>query len=102
MRQLQHVTHQLDRWLRANSRTERSRNDERNVGLHVLGRGVSCNAARLHNASEFMRGRRWSWRNDVWHSHPDATAASKLITRMTTGQARRHRGLPAPPFIKSA
>src|SRR5688500_17637354 len=78
MHQLQHVADQLNRNLRANSRTQRCRNDERHAGLHVLGGRMSCDAARLHNAPKLVRRRRRSWRNYIRYSDTDATTASKL------------------------
>ena len=79
MHELQQFVDQLNWSIRAKSAAERRWDDERNVGLHVLGRRVSIDAACLHNAAKYLRGWRGSWRDDVQHSDPDAAVASKLI-----------------------
>ena len=76
--QFLHFVDQLDGNLRANSRSERRWHDEWNVRLHVLGRRMSIVTARVYHTSEFVSGRRGSWRNYLRHSDSDATAASKL------------------------
>src|SRR5687768_909530 len=39
---------------------------------------MSSDSARLHNTSEFMRRRRRSWRDNIWHPDSNATASSEL------------------------
>jgi hypothetical protein len=78
MYQFQQLANQLNWRVCAKRVTERRRDDQWNVGLHVLGSGVSIVAARVHGASEFMRGRRGRRRNYVQHSDPDAAAAPEL------------------------
>jgi len=52
--EFQQLVDQLNRRLRADGITKRRRNDRRYVGLHVLGRGVSGDKARLYDATEFV------------------------------------------------
>lgn len=78
MHQFQQFTDQLNGRVRANSGAQRRGYNERNVGLHVLGRRVYIDASCLYGASEFVRGRRWRWCYHVRHSDPNATAASEL------------------------
>jgi hypothetical protein len=54
MHQLQQLADQLDWRVCANSLTERRRDHEWNVGLHVLGGGMSIDATGLYCAAEFV------------------------------------------------
>ena len=82
MHQFQQLAHQLNWRVCAKRVAERRRDDEWNVGLHVLGRGVSIVAARVHRASEFMRGRRGRRSDDI--QRPDTNAAAAPELRLTT------------------
>src|ERR1041385_5003773 len=81
MHEFQQFADQLDRVIRSDSVTERRRDDEWNVGLHVLGRRMSIVAADLHSASEFLRGWRRRWCNYVRHPDTDAATAPELRSK---------------------
>lgn len=54
MHELQQLAYQLDRRLRANRRTTRRGDHERDAWLHVLGRGMPFIEAGLHGPAEFV------------------------------------------------
>ena len=78
MHEFQQFADQLDGGVCAIRRAEWGRDDEWNVGLHVLGRGVSIVTTSLYGATELMRGGRGRWGHDVQYSDPDAATATEL------------------------
>src|SRR6185436_5853374 len=63
---------------------ERSRNNERNVGLHVLGGGVPSYAPRLYSSSGLLRRRGRSRCDDLQHTDTATTPELRLGSELLT------------------